>query len=359
MDSLTQFALGATISTCCLSKKLGPRKAAILGGALGTLPDLDVFLPFDDPVDSFVLHRGWTHAFAVHVVATPILGELIVRLSSALKDHRWLVWWTVFLCLTTHAIIDAMTVYGTRLFLPFSPDPVGVGSIFIIDPVYTLPLFFVTVWAIGDRDWSRRLQRAVAGALIFSSAYMGLSVVLQNHIETRASAIFAEAGMEPDRVFAIAAPLNTIVWKVIAVDENQYHNLYLSLFDGDHTPVIHSHPRNPELIACLEGNEAFKKLEWFSRGYYRAEREGNGVLISDLRMGLTPNYVFRFAIAEVSGDTVETIPPQRAPTGERTSEGDWQWLSARLRGHPATRTAEVAGTAGTEVARIAAPASCS
>jgi len=356
MDSLTQFALGAAVSTCCLSKKLGPRKAAILGGALGTLPDLDVFLPFDDPVDSFVLHRGWTHAFAVHVLATPILGELIVRLSSALRDHRLLVWWTVFLCLTTHAAIDAMTVYGTRLFLPFSPDPVGVGSIFIIDPIYTLPLFFVTVWAIGDRDWSRRLQRAVVGALIFSTAYMGLSVVLQSHAETRARAIFAEAGLKPDRVFAIAAPLNTIVWKVMALEEGRYHNLYLSLFDGDHKPVIYTHPRHPELIACLEGNEAFEKLEWFSREYFKAERKGDKIIISDLRMGLTPNYVFRFAVAEESGDTFRAIPPRRAPTGERTSEGDLQWLWARLRGHPATRTAEAAGT---EVTETTAPASCS
>ena len=96
MDSLTQLALGATISTFCLGKTLGPRKAAVIGGTLGTLPDLDVFLPFDNPVDSFVLHRGWTHAFAIHVVATPVLGELITLLSSALRDRRLLVWWTVF-----------------------------------------------------------------------------------------------------------------------------------------------------------------------------------------------------------------------------------------------------------------------
>ena len=91
MDSLTQFALGATISTLCLGKKLGPRKAAALGGVLGTLPDLDVFLPFDDPVDSFVYHRGWSHAWAVHALATPIIGELLVRLVGSLRDHRVLV----------------------------------------------------------------------------------------------------------------------------------------------------------------------------------------------------------------------------------------------------------------------------
>jgi len=340
MDSLTQFALGAAISTLCLGKSLGPRKAAILGGTLGTLPDLDVFLPFDSPVDSFVLHRGWTHALATHAIATPILGELIVRLFSALRDHRYLVWWTVFLCLSTHAIIDAMTVYGTRLFLPFNPEPVGVGSIFIIDPLYTLPLFIVTVWALGDKDWSRRLHRGVRAALIFSTAYMVLGVALQNHAENRAETIFADAGIKPDQIFAIAAPLNTVVWKVIGLEDDRYHNLYLSLLDGDHDPVIYSHPRHPELIACLNGNESFEKLEWFSRGYYRTELEGDKIVISDLRMGLTPNYVFRFAVAEATGNAFRSIPPQRAPTGERTADGDWEWLWARMLGRPATRTGE-------------------
>ena len=340
MDSLTQLALGATISTACLGKTLGPRKAAVIGATLGTLPDLDVFLPFNNPVDSFVLHRGWTHALAIHVVATPVLGELIRVLFSALRDRRTLVWWTVFLCLTTHAIIDAMTVYGTRLFLPLSPDPVGAGSIFIIDPIYTIPLFIVTVWALGDRDWSRRLHRAAMAALIASSAYMVLGLVLQSHVENRAKTIFANAGVEPDHVYAIAAPLNTVVWKVMGLEDDRYHNLYLSLFDGDHARTIYTHPRHPELIACLEGNKAFEKLKWFSRGYYRAEREDDKIVISDLRMGLTPNYVFRFAVAEISGDTVRAIPSQRSLTRQRTSEGDWEWLWARLRGRPSTRKGE-------------------
>ena len=340
MDSLTQFALGATISTLCFGKKLGPRKAAILGGVLGTIPDLDVFLPFKDPVDAFVLHRGWTHAFAIHALATPIFGELLVRLVGSLRDHRFLVWWTVFMCLTTHAIIDAMTVYGTRIFWPFYPDPIGVGSIFIIDPIYTLPLFIVTVWALGNSEWFQRLGRAAFAALVFSSAYMGLGMVLQNHIEARAQTVFADAGLQPESVFAIAAPLNKIVWKVIGLEEGRYHNVYLSLFDGDHKPEIYTHERHPELTACLDGNEAFEKLEWFSRGYYRAQKEGNEIVISDLRMGLTPNYVFRFAVAEIQDGEVRTISPIRRPTGERTSAGDLAWLWERMRGKPATRAAE-------------------
>jgi len=345
MDSLTQFVLGATVSGVCLGKVLGPRKAVILGGVLGTVPDLDVFLPFDTPVDSFVYHRGWTHALAVHALAAPIFGEALVRLIKPLREHRELVWWTVFLCFTTHAVIDAMTVYGTRLFWPFYPDPVGVGSVFIIDPIYTLPLLGVVIWALAKSQWSARLGRGLKAALVFSSAYMALSVGIQAHITGKAKTIFAEAGIEPERVFAIAAPLNTVLWKVIGLEEGRYHNLYISLLDGDNTPEIYSHPRNPELIACLEDNEAFQKLAWFSRGYFRAEREGDKILIADLRMGLTPNYVFRFAVAEDTGDGLRALsPPQRGDGQQRTSEGDFAWLLDRIAGRPATRAAEAGGT---------------
>ena len=56
---------------------------------------------FDTAVDAFVMHRGWTHALATHVVAAPVIGELLVRSIRRLKDHRALVWWTVFLCFST------------------------------------------------------------------------------------------------------------------------------------------------------------------------------------------------------------------------------------------------------------------
>lgn len=125
MDSITQFVLGAAVSTVCLGKKIGPRKAALVGGALGTLPDLDVLIPFADPIDSFVYHRGWSHSLFVHALAAPVIGEGLVRLFKGLRDARIQTYLAVFLCLSTHAIIDAMTIYGTRLFWPFYPDPVG------------------------------------------------------------------------------------------------------------------------------------------------------------------------------------------------------------------------------------------
>lgn len=354
MDSLTQFTLGAAVSAVCLGKVMGPRKAVLVGGLLGTLPDLDVFLPVDNPVDAFVFHRGWTHSFFVHALAAPVIGEVLVRSFKALREHRMLVWMTVFLCFTTHAMIDAMTVYGTRIFWPFYPDPVGVGSVFIIDPLYTVPLLIGVIWALCSRSWTARLGKVLATALIFSTAYMGLSVVLQAQAEKRAKVIFANAGIDAKNVFAIAAPFNIVVWKVIGQEEDRYHNLYISLFDDDEKARLYSHATRQDLTACLENNDAFQKLKWFSRGYLKTALEDGKVIISDLRMGLTPTYVFRFIVADYNGGTITPTAPLRLERDVSGLSEDLGWLSERFWGRPAVRPAEANANGAAPVTEAAA-----
>ena len=56
-------------------------------------------------------------------------------------DATYRQWWLlVWLALITHPLLDAFTVYGTQFWLPFSDYPVGIGSVFIIDPLFTTPL---------------------------------------------------------------------------------------------------------------------------------------------------------------------------------------------------------------------------
>jgi len=47
LDSITQAVLGATVATVCVPKQ-HRRKAVLVGGMLGTLPDLDVFIDYGD-----------------------------------------------------------------------------------------------------------------------------------------------------------------------------------------------------------------------------------------------------------------------------------------------------------------------
>ncbi|WP_305987046.1 metal-dependent hydrolase [Roseibium sp. MMSF_3544] len=340
MDSITQFVLGAAVSTACLGNKIGPRKAALVGGLLGTLPDLDVFIPFDDPIDSFVYHRGWTHSVFVHALAAPVIGEVLMRLFKGLREHRWLTWSAVFLVLSTHAIIDAMTVYGTRIFWPVYPDPVGVGSVFIIDPVYSVPLIIVVIYALCKKTWTTRLRNWVAGALMFTTAYLGVSAVLQQYVQAQAREVFQNEGTEPETVYAIAAPFNILLWKVIGLRQDQYQNLYYSLLDSDGPPEIYKHPRHPELSACLQNTPAYKKLAWFSRGFFRTELVDQKVIMSDLRMGLTPGYAFRFVVGQLEQQEVRPVAPQRDAALGRIDEDDWAWFVERIQGHPSVRNAE-------------------
>ena len=341
MDSLTQFVLGAAVATAGLGKVAGVRKAAIAGGLVATLPDLDVFLPFADPVDSFVYHRGWTHSLLVHVALAAPLGEVLRRVLRIGREHRWRGIATGLLCLTTHALLDAMTVYGTRLFWPLFPDPVGVGSVFIIDPLYTFPLLALFVWVLVRGKWSRGVERASVAVLVASTAYLGLSVVLQRHSEARALAALEARGIQPDRLLATPTPFNTAVWTVVAIDGDRYHTLYPSIFDGDAPPVIHSHPRGANLLSCLGPNAALAKLAWFSHGFLAAEREGDDVVVSDLRMGLSPAFVFRFAVARVAEHGLdEMTPPRRVLSRQRIVEDDLDWLGKRFAGEPVGRLAE-------------------
>lgn len=169
---------------------------------------------------------------------------------------------------------------------------------------------------------------------------MGLGLVWQANAESRAKTIFAKAGIDANSIFAIAGPFNS-VWRVIGLEEDRYHNLYLSLFDDDLNARIYTHPRHPGLVACLGDNDAFEKLKWFSRGYYRADLKEEKIVVSDLRMGLTPNYIFRFAVAQYGDETANATPPKSSGGQMNTIGQDLDWLTERILGQPSIRKTEV------------------
>lgn len=341
MDSLTQAVLGATVAVAVAGPKIGPRKAALAGAVLGTLPDLDVLYRHADPVSNFVLHRGWSHSLLVHAALTPLLGEGLMRLFRELRDRRMAAYATVFLCLTTHALIDAMTVYGTRLLWPLTDMPFGVGSVFIIDPLYTLPLLVVTLWALAARDWTAGLRRVTAGALVLSTLYLGWSVVAQRIADGKAREAMAAAGIAAERVLATPMPFNTLLWRTIAIDGPVYYNIYQPIFGDRDSARIHAHPRLAPDGPCLDTLPHAATVAAFSKGYYRTLRDEEGLRIADLRMGVTPSFVFDFRVAAPEGEGWKEILPQRV-RAPRSAEGDVDWLLAAMLGDNAVRPAEAA-----------------
>lgn len=175
MDSVTQAVLGAGIQGALLGRVQG-RRALIYGAALATVPDLDVLMRYPDPVSLMTYHRGFSHSIFVLTGLALLLTWLIRRYWPQAPYSGRRLFLTLWLVLVTHPLLDAFTVYGTQLFWPLASIPESWSAIFIIDPVYTVPLLLAAVYAV-IAGMTRGARRFLAGALIFSTAYLGFGLV--------------------------------------------------------------------------------------------------------------------------------------------------------------------------------------
>ena len=174
LDSITQIALGAAVGEAALGHRVG-RKAALWGGICGTLPDLDVLVPFSDPVADFTYHRSFSHSLLVLALLTPLVVWLIRRLHPRDARHHagWLL--LVYLAFATHVLLDSCTIYGTQIFWPLDTTPMTWGSIFIIDPAYTLPLIVGLAAVALARRNPLRGYRINLAMLAVSTLYLAWS----------------------------------------------------------------------------------------------------------------------------------------------------------------------------------------
>lgn len=344
MDSVTQFVLGASVGVAVMGRRMGVRKAAITGGLLGTLPDLDVFWPNDDPIDSFVTHRSATHSLILHTIATPFLGEALRRVFTGLKDHRVMAYLAVFLCLTTHALLDSLTIYGTQLFWPIWKEPLGLGSVFIIDPLYTIPLLIMTVWALFQKNWSDRYGKGLIVALLLSTSYLGWGAAAQSFAYDLGKKELSKLGIAPDQMMGTPVPFSTLFWRIIATDKTHDYSVYVPLLGGETTLTTYKNRRIPARLTCwvdkeLHSEGPLKTLSDFSDGYYRLDIDEDKIRYSDLRMGLSQTYAFQFNIALLDHPEIKDLAIERMPA-ERQFAGDRAWIKNGILGNKSIRPIE-------------------
>ncbi|MFN7725901.1 MAG: metal-dependent hydrolase [Rubrivivax sp.] len=330
MDSLSQIALGAAVGVAVMGRRTAVWKAATWGAVAGTLPDLDVLIDHGDPILNMVLHRAETHApLWLTLFALPF-GALVAWCSGQRTLwRRWVL--AMWAALVTHPLLDGMTVYGTQLGLPFTDHPYGVGSVFIIDPLYTLPLLLGTGWALAQRGGGRGLAMNTAG-LVLSTAYLGWGVAAQQHVTSVARAALAAQGIVTERVLVTPAPLNTLLWRVVAVQGDSYHEGFRSVLDRGPAMVFDRFDRGTHLWPAVQGLDGAQRIAAFSHGFWALDAREGRLHITDLRMGQEPAYVFRFALAQRQGETWAPLPaPEQV--GMRPDVGRaWAWLWRRALG---------------------------
>ncbi len=331
MDSVSQFALGAAIGVAVMGRRTAAWKAALWGGACATLSDLDVVVDYGDAVANMTRHRAESHALAWLTLASPALAWAVARLAR--EPHLFRRWWlAIWAVLVTHPLLDAMTIYGTRLALPFDDHPFGVGSLFIIDPLYTLPLLAGVALAV--RGGSRALRWNALG-LALSTLYVGWSVAAQQHVAGIARAtLAARDGEAPPaaRLLVTPAPLTTLLWRVVVVHDDRYEEGFRSLLDRAPTMRLRAYPNGRELREAAAALPAVRTMQQFTHGFYRLSETGDGrIELSDLRMGQEPWYAFTFVVARRTNPGLGTVAPVNV--GGRVDAGaTLRWLRVRALG---------------------------
>lgn len=297
MDSISQIVLGAAVAAAVVPSK--PGRAIAYGAVLGTLPDLDVFLLTHlDPIRQFTEHRSFSHSLPVLSLLAPLLALLSYQLDRGLREISRLRWWlAVWLVLITHPLLDAFTVYGTQLFWPLASPPVMWASMFIIDPLYTLPLLIACGLIWRHRGDARRVKRAAVVGLLVSSGYLGWSLIGQELAEQKARAGLIAAGRGEARLLVSPAPFTTFLWRAVAIDADADGEAYISLRPGAGDAVWRWTPAEVRVKSAAMTLPAGQRLHWFTHGFIRVLQAEHGLQVADLRMGADGDYFFVFAIA--------------------------------------------------------------
>lgn len=326
MDSITHLFLGAAVAAA-IAPPHRRRLALLIGAALNSVPDIDV--PIEallrrNPVDNMTWHRGPSHSLFV---------LMVVGLLIAAACRRWWPLWheaprswfyVIVVCLLTHPLIDAFTSYGTQLFWPLPMPPVAFSSIFIIDPLFTLPLIAacIVAWRYGAQ---RGAKRALLIGLSVVTAYIGWSLLAKSMVDNTAQVQLREHGLVDAPRFSAPMPFTTVYWRVVVMTADGYLEGERSLIADEGPMRFVARPSDRQALHAVVAFPAMQRLLWFNQGFMKAQDADGELVVSDLRMGSEPDYAYRFVVArrDPQGDWIE-IPPRSL---------DWPWQSSgRLRG---------------------------
>ncbi|WP_130834640.1 metal-dependent hydrolase [[Erwinia] mediterraneensis] len=324
MDSVSQLVLGASVSMAAMGRRVPLWQSALVGAACGTLPDLDVFLDHGDAIRNMTLHRTESHALLWLTLVSPLLAWLIAGVFR--QQSGWQAWWlAVWLALITHPLLDLMTVYGTQLGLPVTDYPYAIGSIYIIDPLYTLPLLICLVVALWRRGAAGLRWNRIG--LTLSTLYLVWSVLVQGVATWQVRNELVRQGIPADKVLVTPTAFNTLVWRIVVMVPGRYGEGYWSLLSPHRALEVSWQARGESLFREVKGDWYAERVAWFSHGFYALRERDGRLLIADLRMGEEPAYTFTF---DLGSPEQPAVHPERIPSPRPDFSNAFNKLRSRL-----------------------------
>ncbi|MEO1011669.1 MAG: metal-dependent hydrolase [Bacteroidota bacterium] len=313
MDSLTQIVLGASVGEAVLGKKVG-NKAMLWGAVAGTIPDLDVLCRYVvDTVTAIEWHRGLSHSIFFSILAAPILGWVVWKLNkkeeASRKNWSLLMFWGLF----THPLLDAFTTWGTQLFWPFKTR-LAFQSIFVIDPLYTLPFLVFLILAMFQKRTSSKRRRYNRLGLILSSSYLMLTLILKGVAHSKFLKSLDEQEIAYTDIDSRPTPFNSILWAANVDTPNAYLVGSYSFFDSQEVRFS-PYRKNHELLGELKDEDKVRRLIAITEDWYTVSKQAGDIFLNDLRFGPlgfdtdAPKFAFTYQLLQgEKGVQVKEVP---------------------------------------------------
>jgi inner membrane protein len=332
MDSLTQIVLGASVGEAILGRKIG-NKAMLYGAIGGTIPDLDVLTShFTDTVTALEIHRGITHSLIFAIVMSPVFSWLVTRYESYKNKKHWS--WFFFAVLVTHPILDAHTTWGTQLFWPMDLR-LAFKTIFVIDPLYTLPFLGFLLLSLFQKRTSRKRRLYNGIGLSLSTAYLLLTIFLKISAQAQFEKALALQDIDYLKIDTRPSALNTILWNANVETEDYFLLGDYSFFDTKDIQ-FESYPKNHKLLGPLKSSDKVKRMIKISKGWYTIIEKNGELYYNDLRFGLlsldkgSEDFVFQYRIdLNAEGQVTFTEVEKNTRDGKKLLKDLWK----RVRGN--------------------------
>jgi inner membrane protein len=325
MDSLTQIVLGAAVGEVALGRKVG-NKAMIYGAIAGTIPDLDIFIGnFYDTVTALEIHRGFSHSLVFAVLAAPLFGYIISRIHKQANWKEWslLMFWGLF----THPLLDCFTTWGTQLFWPLDLR-IAFKSVFVIDPLYTLPFLVCLIAASRLKRTSIKRRKLNRLGIILSSSYLVLTLIMKEITFSKFKNALEEQNISYSDLDTRPTPFNVILWSANIKAEDHFLIGEYSVFDTQ--PIdFRAYPKQHEKIDDLLQYENLERLINVTKGWFTISENEGELFLNDLRFGLlslnpkSKRFAFTYRLEEENGNQLNIIE-------EPKTKGDAKKLFSEL-----------------------------
>lgn len=285
MDTLSHIVLGVAIGEAILGKKVG-RKAVLYGALAANLPDVDVLgIFFLSDSQQLLFHRGITHSLFFAILISALLGWLSKRWFRN-SSINWINWaWLFFAAMLSHLLLDSFTCYGLGLFEPFNNYRISFNTIFVADPLYTLPFLLCMILAFKAKNGSPQRTKWNIAGLWISSLYLAFAVLTHEYAYRIMEQSFKQQKLTSDQFTVTPTPLNTFLWMGYSQDKDGAWIGYYSIFDKDKKVEYHRVWRNDSLLLPFEKEESIKNLKQLSKGNYFISKEDSIVYFNDIRFG--------------------------------------------------------------------------